>query len=59
MYTCDDRKVVNQPKTPIRAVRIDDDLWDRVKRAAARNGETASDVVRRGLEEYVTANPEP
>ena len=45
--------VPNQPKTPARAVRIDDALWDAVKQEAARRGETATDVVRRALREHL------
>ena len=45
--------VPNQPKTPARAVRIDDATWDAVKAEAERRGEHASDVVRRALAEYL------
>ena len=47
--------VPNQPKTPARAVRIDDARWERVKREAERRGETASDVVRRAIDEHLRA----
>jgi predicted transcriptional regulator len=46
-------------KTPVRPVRIDDDLWRKAQRVAeelAREtglSATASDVVRKGLEEFV------
>ena len=46
-------------KTPVRPVRIDDDLWRKAQRVAeelAREtglSATASDVVRKGLEEYI------
>ena len=43
----------NQPKTPIRTVRVGDSLWEAAQDAAAQRGETVSDVVRRALEEYV------
>lgn len=48
-------RVPNQPKTPARAVRIDDELWDRVKAEAARRDETATDVVRRAIREHLNA----
>lgn len=44
--------VPNQPKTPLRSVRIAADLWDAAKREAARRGETVSDAIRRFLEDY-------
>ncbi len=46
-------------KTPVRPVRIGDDLWRKAQRVAeelAREtglSATASDVVRKGLEEFV------
>lgn len=36
----------NQPKTPMRAVRVDDATWDEVRAAAERLGVTVSDYVR-------------
>lgn len=41
------------PRTPIRTVRVDDELWAAALEAAARNGETVSEVVRRALVAYV------
>lgn len=46
----------NQPKTPQRTVRIADDLWEASAAAAAANGETLSDVIRRALAAYVRRN---
>ena len=46
----------NQPKTPIRTVRVGDSLWEAAQVTAAARDETVSDVVRRALEEYVAAN---
>jgi hypothetical protein len=46
-------------KTPVRPVRIDDDLWKAAQRVAAELAAetglsaTASDVVRKALTEYV------
>lgn len=48
--------VPNKPKTPLRNVRIDDELWANAKGIAASRGETVSDVIRAGLERYVEAN---
>lgn len=42
----------NQPKTPVRAVRVDDELWAAAKRKAEEEGESVSDVVRRALRKY-------
>lgn len=43
----------NAPKTPVRNVRVADDLWLPAQAAAAVNGEAVSDVVRRALAAYV------
>lgn len=43
----------NQPRTPARAVRVDDTLWQAAQVKAAERGETVSDVIRRALERYV------
>ncbi len=43
----------NQPKTPTRAVRIEDGLWLAAQQKAAERGETVSDVIRRALQRYV------
>ncbi len=46
-------------KTPVRPVRIDDDLWRKAQRVAEELeretglSATASDVVRKALSEYV------
>jgi hypothetical protein len=46
-------------KTPVRPVRIDDDLWKAAQRVAedlqreTGLSATASDVVRKGLTEYI------
>lgn len=46
---CHDRVMAN---TERRTVRIDTELWGRAGKAAATNGETLSDVIRRALDEY-------
>lgn len=43
----------NQPKTKVRTIRIDDDLWRAAQAKAAEHGESVSDVIRRGLARYV------
>lgn len=47
------RRVPNQPKTPVHGFRIPDEMYTEVKRLAARNGESISEVVRRCLAAYV------
>ena len=43
----------NQPKTPMRSFRVDDDLWRAAHAAAQANGETVTDVLKRSLQSYV------
>lgn len=43
----------NQPKTPVRTLRVDDELWQRAQAVAAANGESLSDVMRSALVAYV------
>ena len=43
----------NRPRTPLRAVRIPDALWQDAQAVAAAHGESVSDEVRAGLERYV------
>lgn len=40
-------------KTPLRNVRVPDDLWDDVKAKAEQRGETVTDVILRALHAYV------
>ena len=42
----------NQPKTPARAVRVEDALWHRAQVRAVARGETVSEAIRRFLERY-------
>jgi predicted transcriptional regulator len=46
-------RVPNQPKTPLRALRVPDDLWHRAQAVAKERGETLSDVMRDALWDYV------
>jgi predicted HicB family RNase H-like nuclease len=50
---CENAGMPNQPKTPITGVRIPLDLKAAAQAKAAERGESLSDVVRRGLVEYV------
>jgi hypothetical protein len=43
----------NQPKTPARTVRVDDELWDAARREAEAKGENVSDIVRKALRKYL------
>lgn len=43
----------NQPKTPVRTVRVPDELWDRVRLVARARGVSVSDVVRELIEAHV------
>ena len=46
--------VVERPRkiTPARAIRVEDELWERAKKRAAEKGETVSEAVRKFLERY-------
>jgi predicted DNA binding CopG/RHH family protein len=39
--------------TPLRNVRVPDDLWQAAMSKASDRGETLSEVIRRALEKYV------
>ena len=43
-------------KTPMRTIRISDELWLAALAVSAQNGVTVSDVVRDALTLYVEAN---
>jgi antitoxin component of RelBE/YafQ-DinJ toxin-antitoxin module len=43
----------NQPATPARTMRINDELWDAVKAEADRLGVTPSDVARLAIQAYL------
>jgi Arc/MetJ family transcription regulator len=42
--------------TPVRSIRINDELWQEAQRIAATRGETVTDVVTRSLRSYVARN---
>lgn len=39
--------------TPLRAIRVADDLWRAAQVEAERRGESVTEVIRRALERYV------
>jgi hypothetical protein len=41
-------------KTPLRNIRVPDDLWEAAKEEAAAEGRTLTDVILRDLHRYVT-----
>jgi len=43
----------NQPKTPLRSMRVEEALWAAALAKSQERGETVSDVIRRALERYV------
>ncbi len=43
----------NQPRTPSRHVRVDDDVWQPARAKAAGEGRTISDVIRDLLRRWV------
>lgn len=43
----------NQPKTPLRSMRIDDDLWNAVRMKTKREGRSITSVIVRALRSYV------
>jgi negative regulator of replication initiation len=45
--------VPNQPKTPLRSIRVEEALWTAAMSKAQERGETVSEVLRRALERYV------
>lgn len=49
-------RVPNKPRTPIRSIRIADELWADAQKVAAARGEDVSAEVRSSLERYVKRN---
>lgn len=43
----------NQPKTPARAVRVPDDLWNAARAKADSRGDSLSQIIREALRRYV------
>lgn len=47
----------NQPKTPLRGFRCDDELWDAAKAKAALEGRDLSAALRELIEKWVMRPP--
>jgi hypothetical protein len=48
-----DLAMPNAPRTPNRSVRVPDELWNAAQAIAKGRGETMTDVIVRGLQDYV------
>ncbi len=44
---------------PLKSFRIDPDLKNDLRKAAAERGETESDIIRRALRIYLNPKPQP
>lgn len=53
------RPVPREDWSPVRTVRVSDELWEAAKRVAADRDETVTDVIIRALERYVRSHPLP
>ena len=42
----------NKPKTPLRNIRVDDELWAAAMAAADSRGESLSEAIRKFLKRY-------
>jgi hypothetical protein len=47
----------NQPKTPVRGLRVDDGLWHAAQEKAKAEGRTMTDVLVAYLKRYVSTPP--
>ena len=45
-------------KTPLRAIRIDDQLWEAAQTKAAEQGDNLSAIIRDALRVYIQENEE-
>jgi hypothetical protein len=52
-YTTYNVSMPNAPKTPTRAVRIDDELWSAVQEQARLDGVTVTSIILDGLYTYL------
>jgi predicted DNA-binding protein len=43
-------------KTPLRAVRVDPELWEKARAVADKNGDNLSAVIRDALRTYIQEN---
>ena len=46
----------NKPRTPLRAIRVDEDLWKAAQAAAEARGESLSEAIRAFLKRYAKQN---
>jgi hypothetical protein len=46
-------RVPNQPKTPLRAIRVNAELWQKALAAAKEDGTNLSEVIRSLLEDWL------
>lgn len=51
------RTGVGRDETPVRTVRVPEELWQRAQRKARRRNEQLSTVIRRALFAYVRDEP--
>lgn len=58
-YTCDDRSVPRPPtgKTPVRNLRVPDDIWRAAQAKAKAEDRTLTDVLVAYLKRYVSTPP--
>ena len=49
--------MADRHRTPVRSVRVPDDLWKAVKRIASDRGETVTEVIVQALRRYVREHP--
>lgn len=47
----------NENHTPVRNIRVPDDIWDAAKVCAAERGETVTAVLTRALKRYIKQPP--
>lgn len=45
-------------KTPLRAVRVDPEIWEKARTIAAANGDNLSAIIRDALRAYIEENEE-
>jgi predicted DNA-binding ribbon-helix-helix protein len=45
--------MANQPKTPHRSVRLNDDIWDALREIGEQTGLSVSDLIRLALTDFI------
>ena len=45
-------------KTPLRAVRVDPELWEKARAVADKNGDNLSEIIRDALRQYINESEE-